>query len=95
MARARVQGRGVASVSRAGRARGVAARRRRTSIFSHVDFFCNMQRKYAAGTAGVLSIELVKGVASIRCGGYDGFFCFEFKLVLAARARRRERGDLR
>ena len=39
MARARVQGRGVASVSRAGRVRGVAARRRRTSIFSHVDFF--------------------------------------------------------
>ena len=34
VARARVQGRGVASVSRAGRARGVAARRRRGPPFS-------------------------------------------------------------
>ena len=49
VARARVQGRGVASVSRAGRARGVAARRRRTSIFSHVDF-CVCRIKWSHST---------------------------------------------
>ena len=61
VSRARVRRRRVACVSRAGRVRGAAAARSRTSICVHVDFFARRARRYSInqhtlyGALGMLS----------------------------------------